>query len=95
MKFMGMKLNIDLTQKTIGCLTTENSYGKISACVAIPRSTIQSVINKFATIVSIETLSRRGPKHKPLEITTQKLCREVNIALLGVQDDIADRCGED
>ena len=95
MKFIGMKLNIELTQKTHGCITTENSYDKISACVGIPRSTIQSVIIKFTTLGSIETLSRRGPKHKPLEKTTRKLCREVNIALLGVQADIADRCGED
>ena len=58
------EFSIDLRQRVINFNKSENSYSTISKWLAIPRSTVQSVIKKFKQFGITENLPEHGRKPK-------------------------------
>ena len=82
--------SVEIRQKIIDFHKARNSYGDISKRLDIPRSTVQSVVSKFAQFGTAQTLPGRGRKQKLSPRTARKLCREVNINPRLVLKDIAE-----
>ena len=80
-----------MLQKIIDSHEAENSCDNIPACLGVPKSKAQSLINKFSQFGNIELLSGQAWYRKLLEKTVHKLYSKVNINSKGVQADIAER----
>lgn len=83
------ELSVALRQRIVDFHKSGNSYGIISRRLAIPRSTVQSVIKKFEVCGTTRTLPGRGRKPKMSPRTVRKLCRDVNINPRIVLKDVA------
>ena len=73
------ELSFDLRRRIINFQKLGNNYGIISKRLAIPKSTVKSVIKKFKQFVTTENLPVGGRKPKLLPRTALKLCRKINI----------------
>ena len=71
------ELSVDLRQIFINFHKSVYSYSTISNQLAIPRSTVQSVIKKFKQFGTTENLPGCGRKPKLSPRTTRKLCHKV------------------
>ena len=82
------ELSVDLRQKIINFHKSGNSYSTISNRLAIPRSTVQSVVKKFKRVGTTENLPGRGRKPKLSPKNVRKRCHKVNINPSVVSKDI-------
>ncbi len=83
------EFSVVLRQGIINYHSSENSYSTISNRLALPRSTVQSVIKKLKQFGTTGNLPGRGRKSKLSPRTERKLCCEVNIKPSVVLKDFA------
>ena len=82
------ELSVDLRQKIINFHKSGNSYRTISNRLAIPRSTVQSIVKKSKRFDTTENLPGRGRKPKLSPKNVRKRCHKVNINPSVVSKDI-------
>ena len=66
--------SVEIRQKIINFHKARNSYGDISKRLDIPRSTVQSVVSKFAQFCTAQILPGRGRKQKLSPKTLRENC---------------------